>query len=124
MPAAADRAEKLGGIGELLSRQIETLTGKETRHCVLGHLQRGGTPTSFDRVLATRLGACAMDLVERGAFGWMTAVRGDQIVPVPLARIPGRVRCVPGDNDVVRAARGIGISFRRRRTPRPFTRPR
>jgi ATP-dependent phosphofructokinase / diphosphate-dependent phosphofructokinase len=108
---AADRAERLGGIGAAVARDLERLTGKETRSVVLGHLQRGGTPSSYDRVLATRFGSFAVDLVLAGHFGVMTALRSPDIVPVALARVVGRVRNVPVSGDVVRTARNVGICF-------------
>ena len=76
---------RLGGIGEWLAEQIEKRTGKEARTTVLGHIQRGGTPTAFDRVLATRFGLHAVDAVEAGDWGTMVALRGTEIVRVPLA---------------------------------------
>jgi len=76
---------RLGGIGNYLAKEIERETGIETRVTVLGHLQRGGTPTPRDRVLATRYGVMACDLVHQGKFGTMVALRGDDIVAVPLA---------------------------------------
>jgi len=76
---------RLGGIGTVLGRLIETRTGYETRVTVLGHLQRGGSPTVFDRVLATRYGVAAVNLIKQGRFGLMVALRGNQITAVPLA---------------------------------------
>ncbi len=105
----ADRVERLGGIGEQVARELETLTEKEARHVVLGHLQRGGSPTSYDRVLATRFGAFAVELVQRREFGVMTALKSPDIVAVPLERAIGHVRNVPVDGDVVRTARHVGI---------------
>jgi 6-phosphofructokinase 1 len=104
-------AERLGGIGAVVAAELETLTGKETRSVVLGHLQRGGAPTSFDRVLATRFGARAVELLLAGEFGTMVAFHPPNIVSVPLEKIVGRTRNVPLDFDVVRAARAIGISL-------------
>jgi 6-phosphofructokinase 1 len=107
----ADRVERLGGMGAMVSAGLEKLTGKECRHVVLGHLQRGGGPTSYDRVLATRFGAFAVELLRRGESGVMTALHSPDIVAVPLDRVVGRTRTVPPDGDVVRAARHVGISF-------------
>jgi 6-phosphofructokinase 1 len=107
----ADRMERLGGICASVAAEIEQRSGKETRYVVLGHLQRGGAPSSYDRMLATRLGSYAVDLIERGEFGVMTALRSPDIVAVPLERIVGRTRCVPLDSDVVRTARNLGIGF-------------
>jgi ATP-dependent phosphofructokinase / diphosphate-dependent phosphofructokinase len=101
--------ERLGGIGERVAGQIETLTGKETRFVVLGHLQRGGSPLAYDRVLATRFGCYAVDLVRRGEFGVMVALRSPDIISVPLASVVGRIRTVPPDSELVRAARSLGM---------------
>jgi 6-phosphofructokinase 1 len=103
--------ERLGGIGARVATELETLTGKETRYVVLGHLQRGGAPTSYDRVLATRFGARAVELIMERQFGQMVAFHPPDIVAVPLERIVGRTRNVPLDFDVVRAARALGISL-------------
>jgi len=86
---------RLGGIGQQLAIEIEKRTGKEARCTVLGHIQRGGTPTAFDRVLATRFGINAIDAVRDGAFGTMVALRGTQIVRVPLAEATSEVKLVP-----------------------------
>ncbi len=86
---------RLGGIGYALEREIEQRTGFETRATVLGHVQRGGTPTAFDRVLATRLGLAAIDAVHAGAWGMMAALRGAAIELVPLAEAVAEVRRVP-----------------------------
>ena len=87
---------RLGGIGELLADEIEKRTGKEARTTVLGHIQRGGTPTAFDRVLATRFGVHAIDAVHDGAWGTMVALRGTEIVRVPLAEATASSRwCQP-----------------------------
>ena len=110
-PGTADRVERLGGIGEQVAIVLEELTGKETRHVVLGHLQRGGAPLAYDRMLATRFGSFAVELLMRGEFGVMTALHSPDIVAVPLERIVGRTRNVPVSGDVVRTARNVGISF-------------
>jgi len=109
--ATPDRVERLGGIGELVAADLSRMTGKEGRHVVLGHLQRGGSPSAYDRVLATRFGGFAVELVQRGEFGVMTALRAPDVVAVPLADVVGRTRLVPPDNDIVRTAKRIGISF-------------
>lgn len=83
---------KLGGIGNVLAREIEEQTGYETRVTVLGHIQRGGTPTPFDRVLATRFGVAAAELVLEGQFGRMVALKGSQILDVPLQEATGKVK--------------------------------
>jgi phosphofructokinase-like protein len=85
---------RLGGIGQLLADEIEKRTGKEARYTVLGHVQRGGTPTAFDRVLATRFGVHAIGAVHDGAFGMMVALRGTDIVRVPLAEATRELKTV------------------------------
>jgi 6-phosphofructokinase 1 len=86
---------KLGGIGEWLAREIEKRTGKEARTTVLGHVQRGGTPTAFDRVLATRFGLHAIDAVHASDFGKMVALQGTDIVRVDLSAATERLKTVP-----------------------------
>jgi 6-phosphofructokinase 1 len=109
--AEAGRLERLGGICGRVAVELEKLTGKEARYVVLGHLQRGGSPSSYDRMLATRFGSFAVELLQRREYGVMTALRSPDIVAVPLAEIVGKTRTVPLTSDVVRAARAIGISF-------------
>jgi 6-phosphofructokinase 1 len=103
--------ERLGGVAALLANDLERLTGKETRSVVLGHLQRGGAPTSFDRILATRFGARAVELLMEGTFDHMVAFHPPDIVAVPLEKVVGRTRTVPLDFDVIRTARLMGISL-------------
>ena len=86
---------KLGGIGERLAKEIETRTGCETRSVQLGHVQRGGTPTAFDRWLGSRYGLLAADMVHDGSFGMMAAYRGGVFVPVPLASAVATLKTVP-----------------------------
>ncbi|HEX9030608.1 MAG TPA: 6-phosphofructokinase [Streptosporangiaceae bacterium] len=86
---------RLGGVGQLLAEEIERRTGKEARAAVLGHIQRGGTPTAFDRVLATRFGIHAIRAVMDGAFGMMVALRGTEIVRVPIAEATRELKTVP-----------------------------
>ena len=88
---------RLGGVGQLLAEEIEKRTGKEARCTVLGHIQRGGTPTAFDRVLATRFGLHAVAAVYDEAFGTMVALRGTDIVRVPLAEATRELKLVPVD---------------------------
>ena len=87
------------------------LTGKESRYVVLGHLQRGGVPTAFDRTLATRFGGKAVECILKGQFGKMVANHPPDIVPIPLGEVVGRQKLVPLDNDLLLTARAIGISF-------------
>ncbi len=103
--------ERLGGIGGQVGLALAKLTGKETRTAVLGHLQRGGAPTSEDRVLATRFGTKAMDLVINGQFGMMVASRPPDIVPVPFQEVVGKIKTVPLDHDLIQTARALGVSF-------------
>jgi phosphofructokinase-like protein len=88
---------RLGGIGTLLAEQIEARTGFETRVTTLGHVQRGGTPTAFDRVLATRFGVAAIDAVHEGAWGSMVALRAGSVVQVPLAEAVGELKLVDAE---------------------------
>ncbi len=103
-------AERLGGVGAICARELERLTGKETRYVVLGHLQRGGTPTTYDRVLATRFGGKAVDCVLLGEFDVMVASQPPEIVTVPLDLVGGKQKRVPPDFDLLHTARALGIS--------------
>lgn len=94
-----------------LAEQLEELTGLEARLTILGHVQRGGTPSARDRLLATQLGTATTDLIEQGLFGQMVAVRGDQAVPVPLEEIAGKKKLVPLDFPQLVSARQIGTCF-------------
>jgi ATP-dependent phosphofructokinase / diphosphate-dependent phosphofructokinase len=96
---------KLGGIGNILAREIEKRTGFEARSVVLGHIQRGGSPSAFDRVLATRYGIGAIDMVHRGEFGCMAALRSNKIVSIPLRDAIARNRTV--DDEMIQVAEGI-----------------
>jgi len=85
---------RLGGVGYYLGKEIEDRTGIETRVVTLGHLQRGGSPTAFDRVLATRYGIAAIDLISQGRFGLMVALKGNEVVSVPLRDVVGKRKTV------------------------------
>ena len=89
--------ERLGGIGQLLERELEERTGHEARATVLGHIQRGGTPTAFDRVLATRFGLQAIGAVHDGEFGCMVALSGNDILRIPLAEATRELKLVPAE---------------------------
>lgn len=102
---------RLGGIGQVVARQIEDLTGKESRVTVLGHLQRGGSPTAFDRILSTRYGTAAVNFLMEGRYGHMVCLKGSQIDTVTLEEAAKGQRKVPLDIDLVRAARQLGISL-------------
>jgi 6-phosphofructokinase 1 len=86
--------ERLGGIGNVVAAELEARTGYETRVTSLGHVQRGGTPTAFDRVLATRFGIAAIDAVHRGEFGVMVALRGQDVVAVPIEEATSKLKTV------------------------------
>jgi ATP-dependent phosphofructokinase / diphosphate-dependent phosphofructokinase len=94
-----------------LARELEAATGLETRVTILGYVQRGGAPCAADRLLATRLGAAAADLVARGEYGYMVAARGDGTEAVPLTEVAGKVKLVPMDHDWVAAARKVGTGL-------------
>ena len=99
---------RLGGIGEQVGKRIEDETGLETRVSVLGHIQRGGSPTAFDRILATRFGAVALQSASEGNFGTMVSLRQNQVVTVPLVSAIGKQRLVPLDSQLVFVARAVG----------------
>ncbi len=101
---------RLGGIAVELGEDIEKMCGLETRATILGHLQRGGTPTAYDRILATRFGVAAAEMVGRGEFGRMAALRGGEIISVPLDEVAGRTKQVPPDSQLLRAARAVGTN--------------
>ncbi len=112
LEAAHDgQAERLGGAAMLCAQELEPRTGKQTRYVVLGHLQRGGAPTAFDRTLATRFGGKAVELCLKGQFGKMVANHPPDIVPIPLGEVVGRIKTVPLDSDLVHTARALGVSF-------------
>ncbi len=98
-------------VAQYLSKRINDLTGLETRETVLGYIQRGGTPSPMDRVLATRYGAAAADMIAEKEYGKMVALRHDEIVSVPLSEVSGRLKLVEPDNPMVLQARNMGTSF-------------
>ncbi|MEP7016360.1 MAG: ATP-dependent 6-phosphofructokinase, partial [Verrucomicrobiota bacterium] len=102
---------RLGGIGEQVAREVAARTGKETRCCVLGHLQRGGAPTTLDRILATRFGVKAVQLANEGHFGSMVSYQNYQVRHVPIADAVNRLRLVPPNGELVQTARDVDISF-------------
>ena len=102
---------KLGGIGERVAAEIERRTGKETRTCVLGHLQRGGAPTTLDRILGTRFGVHAVELIAEGRLGEMVSYRNYEVGSVPIADAVDRLKVVESGNQMVLTARAVGISF-------------
>ena len=110
-PKEAGRAERLGGIGERVAKELEGLTGREVRTVVLGHLLRGGSPTSFDRLLALRFGAAAVRALAEGQKGIMVALNPPRVDYVPLEQATNRMKVVPLDSDALLTARELGISF-------------
>ena len=105
------QSRRLGGIAERLAQQIQEKTGKECRSLVLGHLQRGGMPTGYDRLLATRFGGAAVQAVEDGKWGHMVALQSPNIVTVPIEEALRQPKKVDLGHDLVRTARRLGISF-------------
>ncbi|MEK6281101.1 MAG: ATP-dependent 6-phosphofructokinase [Acidobacteriota bacterium] len=104
-------APRLGGIGGYCQRELEMLTGKETRCVVLGHLQRGGRPNAFDRMLATNYGSCAVRAVAEGKHGVMVALQAGDVITVPICQAIANVKTVPAEGQLVRTARDTGMSF-------------
>jgi 6-phosphofructokinase 1 len=102
---------RYGGIAERLAEQIAEATGRESRSLVLGHLQRGGEPVAYDKILALRFGAAAVDLVEEGKFGSMVALDPPNVLAVPLEEATATMKLVPLDSDVMSTARSLGVSF-------------
>lgn len=102
---------RLGGVGAVLAQQLQPRLQSEVRATLLGHVQRGGSPTPFDRVLATRFGWAAAELLRRGQFGVMVALQGDVVTQVPLAEVAGKNRLVPDRHPLLAAAEGLGISL-------------
>jgi len=102
---------RLGGIGDVVAREIGERTGKDTRSCVLGHLQRGGAPTPLDRTLGTRFGVKAVQLANEGHFGSMVSYQNYRLRHVPIADAVNRLRLVPPHGEMVQTARDVDISF-------------
>jgi len=102
---------QLGGIGEVVAKKIENNTGRETRVTVLGHLQRGGSPTPFDRILSTKFGYFAVELAAQGKFGRMVALKGSEIKNVKIEDAINKQKLVKPDTQALIAAKAIGISF-------------
>lgn len=108
---AIGQAEQLGGVGDTVARELERLTGKEARTVVLGHLLRGGSPTSVDRLLGLRFGAAAVRALEDGHDGVMVALNPPTVTYVPLAEATRHMKTVPPDCDTILTARDLGINF-------------
>jgi phosphofructokinase-like protein len=109
--SAGGKSQRFGGIADKLAREIVELTGRETRALVLGHLQRGGSPTAFDRMIALRFGAAAVRTVAEEQFGTMVALVPPEIRAVPLEEAIGQVKRVPIPSDTIDTARDLGTSF-------------
>ncbi|HEX2476890.1 MAG TPA: ATP-dependent 6-phosphofructokinase [Lacipirellulaceae bacterium] len=107
--APANREARLGGIGAVVAKEIEARTGKESRVCVLGHLQRGGGPTTFDRALCSVFGAQAIELVAAEDFGKMVAFLGSHVTAIPISQAVGKLKTVPADGSLARTARALGV---------------
>ncbi len=113
---------RLGGIGGIVGDELGRHTGFETRVTVLGHVQRGGTPTAFDRVLASRFGEAATDLAAQGRYGRMVALRCDEVVDVPIDEAVNNYKLVPVDGQLVHLARSTGVVFGDEPVARPTVR--
>ena len=111
MRDAGQGENRFGGIGESVAREVSERTGKETRTCVLGHLQRGGAPTTLDRILGTRFGVRAVELIAEGKFGDMVSYQNYQVLSVPIADAVHRIKLVHPDSQMVQTCRAVGISF-------------
>jgi len=110
-PAEIGHAERLGGVGEWVAKGLQEITGKDTRVVVLGHLLRGGSPTTFDRLAALRFGAAAVRALAEGQRGVMVALAFPNVNYVPLEEVAGRMKGVPLDCDTMQTGRDLGISF-------------
>jgi phosphofructokinase-like protein len=110
-PARVQGEARLGGVGNAIADEVGRRTGKETRACILGHLQRGGPPTPVDRQLCTRFGVAAVTMIAEGLTGYMASYLPPEVVPVPLRAAVGQIRTVPQDGELVRTCRALGISF-------------
>ena len=95
----------------VIGNELEKLTGIETRNVVLGHLQRGGSPSPFDRILGTQLGSKAVDCIAQAHFGCMVGVKDDHLVEVPLSKVARGSRQVPVNHSLIKDARALGICF-------------
>lgn len=109
--AEAGQVERLGGIGEQVAQELGRRTGKDARAVVLGHLLRGGSPTSFDRLAAKRFGTAAVRALDEGHSGVMVSLAFPNVVYVPLAEVAGRMKAVPADSDTLQTGRDLGICF-------------
>ncbi|MFY9979894.1 MAG: ATP-dependent 6-phosphofructokinase [Candidatus Sulfotelmatobacter sp.] len=111
LPQEFKENRRASSVGNLIGNAIARGSNKDVRVSVLGHIQRGGSPSPFDRILATRFGVAAVDLIAAGGFGMMVALHGDSIISVDVAHAIGHLKSVDPQGEIVRAARAIGISF-------------
>lgn len=102
---------RLGGVGQKIAAELEESSGMETRVTVLGHLQRGGSPSAFDRILSTRYGVAAAELIQEGKFGMMVSLQGNEITAVSLEEAVGKLKTVPPEGELVKYAKSIGVEF-------------
>ncbi|TFG87448.1 MAG: 6-phosphofructokinase, partial [Gemmatimonadales bacterium] len=102
---------RLGGVGKYVAEQISNCTGLESRHIVLGHIQRGGTPSARDRVLGTLFGTHAVRLLTEGKYNQLVVQKAGQITSVPIAEIAGKIRTIEPDDTLLAAARAVGTCF-------------
>jgi len=102
---------RLGGVANVLAGQINERTGLDCRAVVLGHVQRGGTPTPFDRILATNFGNMAIKLLMKGISGHLVVLKDGRLSSIPLSRVAGKIKTVPKNHHLIRAALGVGTSF-------------
>lgn len=106
-----DDAQNINGIGSQLASELERLTRLEVRVTVLGYLLRGGEPSPYDRILSTRLGASAVNMIAADQYNMMAAIKNDQLCPVKISEIAGKIKTVPLDGELVKIARSIGVSL-------------
>ncbi|MGE5582470.1 MAG: 6-phosphofructokinase [Bacillota bacterium] len=102
---------RLGGIGQQVAQELTAITGIDSRVTVLGHLQRGGRPSPFDRILSTRYGVGAVEMVQKGAFGMMVSLQGNEISAVSLEEAVGKLKTVPPDGELIAIAKSVGVEF-------------
>jgi 6-phosphofructokinase 1 len=111
LPPELKDNRRAGSVGNLIGNAVAACANKEVRISVLGHIQRGGSPTPFDRILATRFGVAAVDLIAQGGFGKMVCLRNTRIESVDIAQVVGQLKNVDPQGQLVQTARAIGISF-------------
>lgn len=111
VPSKKNGKREKESAGRYLAKMVMQHTDMEARETILGYIQRGGTPTPVDRILATRLGASAAELAAEGKFGFMAALKNDRVIPVPLKEVAGKIKLVPKEHQLIRRARSIDTSF-------------